>query len=185
MKRTVLVAVIALASVLAFTNVHSDAEMVEATSQISGVTVFMDAGLVKRAATADVKAGYSLVKVSGLPRWVSSNNTIVRGSGDFTLISTEFRTLWKKDAPTKQIETLLKEKDELLAKLEEHSITLKVLEQEESVYKSLAPSAISANELPDELKQLSAEDSQKLLDTVEKGLTSVYERKLENDIAVR
>ncbi len=155
-----------------------DAAKVETVSKVESATVFTDASLTTRVAEAELPAGYTVVSITKLPYWMSLGNTVVRGKGKFTLLSTEIVTRYEKTAPNPEVEQLIKQKEAIEAKMRESEVALNVLAREESYFRAIAPGVPQSGENGSVPGDITAEQAQSLLEVVEKGLLDVFNRRL-------
>ncbi len=181
--RPLLLFLIVAAFLASIVGAKAEYEVVPATAQITSVTLFQGAALQTRVASVELPAGYSTVELSGLPLAIVAENTIVQGKGSFTLQSTEFRTKWEKLPPSEEVKTLVAQLEKLDDELTMLGAKLEALKQSEGFYKNLYP--ISPADVKDTpLADMTIDGCKALLDTVEAGLSNVYQSRRETNSRV-
>ncbi len=103
-------------------------------SKIERVTVFLNGAQVIRTANTTLPTGKSDIILRGLTPNLEAQSVIVKGEGDFTILSVKhqlnFLEVQKRKDTIVQLERL---RDELTEKAEKISISLNVLKQEEEI----------------------------------------------------
>ena len=134
MRRTLLLAIIFQ---IVF---HINAQELKVTSRVTDAIIYMNGAFISRSASADIKKGNNKVNLIGLPGTLIPATLQIQGKGNFELKTIQifaentidFTVFSKAKMVDDSINLLLK-------KIKKNEISLKVLQEEESLLKKNQP----------------------------------------------
>ena len=154
------------------------AEMLEAESRITAVTVFPDRAGVTRTATLDLEPGAHTVEIGPLPSQLEPQSVTVKGAGraEVTLYGVRLATRQLETAQDPKVQTLEEQIRQAERRQRQLQILKRTLEQEREYLSSIQ--AASSEQIGKDLitKSPSASDAAALLTFLDEGLLKVAER---------
>ncbi|MFA4986162.1 MAG: mucoidy inhibitor MuiA family protein [Candidatus Brocadiia bacterium] len=184
MKR-VLALLTAVALLIAIGRAQADVATVKTTAAITSATIYVDGGLILRGADAPISAGATAIAIDGLPLGIVADNTLISGKGQFTIVSTEFRTIYERKAPSPEVAEMVKQLAGIDQKLQGYDNEREMLKKQEAFYSSLFPADPEKLTDPKQAVDMTADAVKNLLDTVTAGLEKIALRMHEIDKAVK
>jgi hypothetical protein len=144
-------------------------------SKIEKVTVFLNGAQVQRTATASLPNGKSEVLLRGLTPNLEQQSVIVKGEGDFTILSVKPQMNFLEEVKRKDtIVNLETERERLFDLISKDSMEILILRNEEDILQRNRVQVIGIQENTNKTEELT-----NLLDLQRKRLTAIYDRKLE------
>ncbi|MFA4987732.1 MAG: mucoidy inhibitor MuiA family protein, partial [Candidatus Brocadiia bacterium] len=184
MKR-VLALLTAVALLIAIGRAQAEVATVKTTAAITSATIYVDGGLILRGAEAPISAGATAIAIDGLPLGIVADNTLVSGKGQFTIVSTEFRTIYERKAPSPEVAEMVKQLAGIDQQLQGYDNEREMLKKQEAFYSSLFPADPEKLTDPKQAVDMTADAVKNLLDTVTAGLEKIALRMREIDKAVK
>jgi hypothetical protein len=144
-------------------------------SKIEKVTVFLNGAQVQRMATANLPNGKSEILLRALTPNLEQQSVIVKGEGDFTILSVKPQMNFLEEVKRKDtIINLETERERLFDLMLKDSMEILILRNEEDILQRNRVQVIGIHENTNKTEELS-----NLLDLQRKRLTAIYDRKLE------
>lgn len=105
----------------------------EIQSKITQVTVFLQGAQITREAEAQLSAGKTILKLTGISPYIDERSIQVKGEGEFTILSVNHKKDFLKSMEdTPEVKDLLKKIEDLERKTEDEKILLEILKEKES-----------------------------------------------------
>ncbi len=143
-------------------------------SKIEKVTVFLNGAQVQRTAMASLPNGKSEVILRGLTPNLEQQSVIVKGEGDFTILSVKPQmNFWEEVKRKDTIINLETERERLFDLMSRDSTELLILRNEEDILQRNRVQVIGIQDNVNKTEELT-----NLLDLQRKRLTAIYDRKL-------
>jgi hypothetical protein len=144
-------------------------------SKIEKVTVFLNGAQVQRTTTASLPNGKSEVILRGLTPNLERQSVIVKGEGDFTILSVKPQMNFLEEGKRKDtIVNLETDRERLFNLISKDSMEMLILHNEEEILQRNRVQVIGIQENTNKTEELT-----NLLDLQRKRLTVIYDRKLE------
>jgi Domain of unknown function (DUF4139)/N-terminal domain of unknown function (DUF4140) len=144
-------------------------------SKIEKVTVFLNGAQVQRSAKMNLPNGKSELILRGLTPNLEQQSVIVKGEGNFTIVSVKPQLNFLEEIKKKDtIITLETERERLLEAISLDSMELLILKNEEEI---LQKNRVQVIGIQDNVNK--SEELTNLLDIQRKRLSAIYSRKLE------
>jgi hypothetical protein len=143
-------------------------------SKIEKVTVFLNGAQVQRTAKMSLPNGKSEVLLRGLTPNLEQQSVVVKGDGDFTIVSVKPQMNFMEEVKRKDtIVSLEAEKERLLEVFAQDSLDLLILKNEEEILQRNRVQVIGIQDNANKSEELT-----NLLDIQRKRLKDIYEHKL-------
>jgi hypothetical protein len=143
-------------------------------SKIEKVTVFLNGAQVQRTAKMTLPSGKSEILLRGLTPNLEQQSVVVKGEGDFTIVSVKPQLNFLEEVKRKDtIVNLEAEKERLLETFAQDSLELLVLKNEEEI---LQKNRVQVIGIQDNVNK--SEELTNLLDIQRKRLKDIYDHKL-------
>ncbi len=175
--RKAAIALLALAFLATAFHAGAEYDVLETTARVTKATVFRSAALVTRTVDVELPAGVTVVKVTDLPPNVEPTNTVVEGSGDFTILADEIRDTWVEKAAGEEVKELSARLEELDKEIAELDVRIDEAVKRAELYRRMTPSFPKEGDKT--FDTLTAEDCKRLLDTAESGMRSALQEAIE------
>ena len=144
-------------------------------SKIEKITVFLNGAQVQRTAMASLPNGKSEVILRGLTPNLEQQSVIVKGEGDFTILSVKPQMNFLEEVKRKDtIINLETERERLFDLISRDSVEVLILRNEEDILQRNRVQVIGIQDNVNKTEELT-----NLLDLQRKRLTAIYDRKLE------
>jgi hypothetical protein len=144
-------------------------------SKIEKVTVFLNGAQVQRSAIATLPNGKSEILLRGLTPNLEQQSVIVKGEGDFTILSVKPQMNFLEEVKRKDtIVNLETERERLYDLISYDSTEMLVLRNEEEILQRNRVQVIGIQDNVNKTEELT-----NLIDLQRKRLTTIYDRKLE------
>ncbi|MCU0408437.1 MAG: DUF4140 domain-containing protein, partial [Bacteroidales bacterium] len=127
----------------------------EIKAELKHVTVFPDRAQLSHDGSLQLTAGKSVLKLSALSPYIDQQSILVKGYGDFTILSVNQRNNYLEnleDLP--EVKELRAQVEQLQLKTEDEKAAIKVLQEKENFY--VANRAILVRDNPMTVEQMKA-----------------------------
>ncbi len=160
--------------ILATKSYSQDFPQQKIDAKISKVTVFLSGAQVQRTATVSLPSGKSEVILRGLTPNLEQQSVVVKGEGDFTIVSVKPQMNFLEEVKRKDtIVSLESEREKLFDLISSDSMELLILKNDEELLLRNRVQVIGIQDNTNKTEELT-----NLLDIQRKRLKEIYDRKL-------